>query len=95
MSKFNSKNVYDLTQENMTAMLLEIEKQQEELDATLMEFHMIKKEHDEGLDLLARLVIENDRLLEALHVIASKGPASPGDKKHEIAMEALRLIEKE
>lgn len=36
------------------------------------------------------LMEENARLREALEQILKKGPASPGDKKHEIAAKALQ-----
>jgi len=39
--------------------------------------------------LIKRLVADNDRLREALQSIVNSGPASPGDKKHEIAKAAL------
>jgi hypothetical protein len=35
------------------------------------------------------LKVENTRLREALQSIVNSGPASPGDKKHEIARAAL------
>lgn len=79
-TKFKSDNhiigkVYDLTQENMQAMLNHIDKLEEELDAALMVVHMLEK--------------EKTQLRAALQQIADKGPASPGDKKHEIAKAAL------
>ena len=37
----------------------------------------------------SKLEAENARLREALEEIVNKGPASPGDKKHEIARAAL------
>ncbi len=37
----------------------------------------------------SKLEVENARLREALEEIVNKGPASPGDKKHEIARAAL------
>jgi regulator of replication initiation timing len=36
-----------------------------------------------------RLMKENTRLREALQSIVDSGPASPGDKKHEIAKAVL------
>jgi len=38
---------------------------------------------------LDQLKAENARLIAALQAIADKGPASPGDKKAEMAKEAL------
>lgn len=48
---------------------------EEELDAAWMAVDLVKK--------------ENARLRKALEEIVNKGPASPGDKKHEIARAAL------
>jgi hypothetical protein len=49
--------------------------QEEELDATMMAFQIVQK--------------ENSKLRETLQLIVDSGPASPGDKKHEIAKAAL------
>lgn len=40
--------------------------------------------------MLKKSQAENAKLRAALEAIAAKGPASPGDKKHEIAALALR-----
>lgn len=53
----------------------EVKKLEEELDAAWMAVDLVKK--------------ENTQLREALEEIVNKGPASPGDKKHEIARVAL------
>jgi hypothetical protein len=50
--KFNPDNhivgkVYDLTQENMNAMIAAFEEQEEELDATMMAFNILKKENEQ------------------------------------------------
>lgn len=53
----------------------EVKRLEEELDAAWMAVDLVKK--------------ENTQLREALEEIVNKGPASPGDKKHEIACAAL------
>jgi len=53
---------------------------------------MFLSEHNENVRLHFEnvdLKEQNTRLREALEEIVDKGPASPGDKKHEIARAAL------
>lgn len=74
-------------------------KLEEELDAAWMAVDLLKKdeemflnEHDENVRLHFEnvdLKEQNARFREALVEIVNKGPASPGDKKHEIARAAL------
>lgn len=74
----------------------ELKEENVQLRETITRFEkdeaMFLNEHDENVRLHFEnvdLKKQNARLREALEKIVNKGPASPGDKKHEIARAAL------
>lgn len=70
----------------------EIKKLEVKIASLEKDAEMFLSEHDENVRLHFEnvdLKEQNARLREALEEIVNKGPASPGDKKHEIARAAL------